>query len=155
MARSLSYRTRACALSLRPQDSSPKPVVDLGTTGIEEGGKYFSKADPAKLQSMKARQKEEQERDERKHNELLEQWQTKRGELYDNFMESGFGADDQAAAITIEVRAARPDGLEFTGNRSLTRTRHAFRLAPLQGDAPWEVVSQAFVKAMWDNGIYG
>ena len=97
MARSLSYRTRACALSLRPQDSSPKPVVDLGTTGIEEGGKYFSKADPAKLQSMKARQKEEQERDERKHNELLEQWQTKRGELYDNFMESGFGADDQAA----------------------------------------------------------
>ena len=104
---------------------------------------------------MKARQKEEQERDERKHNEMLEQWQTKRGELYDNFMESGFGADDQAAAITIEVRAARPDGLKFAGNRSLTRTRHAFRLAPLQGDAPWEVVSQAFVKAMWDNGIYG
>ena len=127
MARSLSYRTRACALSLRPQDSSPKPVVDLGTTGIEEGGKYFSKADPAKLQSMKARQKEEQERDERKHNELLEQWQTKRGELYDNFMESGFGADDHAAAITIEVRAARPGGLEFTGNRSLTRTRRFLR----------------------------
>ena len=131
------------------------PGVQLGTTGAEVGAKYFAKTPPAKLRSMDERMIKEAEQEERKHNEMLEQWQTKRGELYDNFMESGFGADDQAAAITIEVRAARPDGLKFAGNRSLTRTRHAFRLAPLQGDAPWEVVSQAFVKAMWDNGIYG
>ena len=137
-------------------ESAAMPGVQLGTTGAEVGAKYFAKTPPAKLRSMDERMIKEAEQEERKHNEMLEQWQTKRGELYDNFMESGFGADDHAAAITIEVRAARVDDL-YSREASLSDAHaplSSARVGALQGDAPWDLVSQAFVKAMWDNGIY-
>ena len=73
------------------------PGVQLGTTGAEVGAKYLAKTPPAKLRSMDERMIKEAEQEERKHNEMLEQWQTKRGELYDNFMVSS--GHDHAAAL--------------------------------------------------------